>query len=281
MELPSGGQLSWLEVGDPGGPAVFGLHGTPGSGRQVFIDEKPILAAGTRLISPDRPGYGLSTYQPRRTLTGFAEDIRVLADHLGIDCFAVIGVSGGGPHAVACVSVLADRVRAAGLVSGVGPLDRPGSEEGMLLFNRMMVRGVRTAPMVMLPLLALITAAGRRWPERAVEAFVRQLPQPDAEVLTRPAVRAAFVDGLRRASRSSGRAAVQDFALFARDWGFSLERIAGPVHIWHGDQDRNVPFEHGRLLAQLIPGAVLHECSGEGHMLVIDHLEEILRTLTS
>jgi pimeloyl-ACP methyl ester carboxylesterase len=281
MELPDGREFAWLELGDPQGPPVFGLHGTPGSRRQIVIDEKPVRAAGVRLICPDRPGYGLSTYKPRRTLREFASDIVALADHLGIDRFSVVGISGGGPHAAVCAALLPDRVHAVGLASGVGPLAEPGAEEGMLGFNRVMTRVARRIPWVVLPFYALSTAVTRRWPERAMRAFRRQLPEPDAEVLKRPEVFAAFADDLRHASRTAARAAVQDFALFARNWGFRLEDIRIPVHLWQGDQDRNVPPDHARLQAERIPGAVLHECPGEGHMLVLDHVEEILRLVTS
>ena len=74
-------------------------------------------------------------------------------------------------------------------------------------------------------------------------------------------------------------AAAQDFALFCTDWGFRLDDIDVPVDLWHGDDDRNVPVSHGRLQAERIPGARFHLCPGQGHMLVIDRLEEILRTV--
>jgi len=281
VKLPDGRDLAWIELGDAGGPVVFGFHGTPGSCRQMAVDEKPIVAAGVRFVCPDRPGYGLSSFHPRRTLAGWADDISFLADHLAVDRFAVVGVSGGGPHAAACACLLPELVVAAGLISGVGPLAEPGAEEGMLALNRFMTRVARRAPSLARPVFGLSTAVGRRWPERAMSAFRRQLPAPDAEVLARPEVLAAFVEDLRDASRTAARAAVQDFALFARDWGFRLEDIAVPVHVWQGDVDRNVPPAHAKLQARRIPGAVLHECPGEGHMLVIDHMEEILRAVTA
>jgi len=279
-ELPDGRSLAWVQLGEADAPVVFGLHGTPGSSRQVAIDDKPVREAGVRLICPDRPGYGLSTFHPGRTLPGFADDIAWLADHLAIERFSVMGVSGGGPHAAACAWALPDRVVAAGLVSGVGPLADPGAEDGMMPMNRAVTHAARRAPAIVRPAFALMATVGRRWPERAMKAFEGQIPPPDADVLRRPDVRAAFLDDLRRASRTSARSAVQDFTLFARDWGFRLEDISVPVHIWQGDVDRNVPPAHARLQAQRIPGAVLHECPGEGHLLVVDHLAEILRTLS-
>jgi pimeloyl-ACP methyl ester carboxylesterase len=92
-------------------------------------------------------------------------------------------------------------------------------------------------------------------------------------------VRAAFFDDYRLVNPTRPLAAAQDFFLIAHDWGFRLEDIAVPVHIWHGDADRNVPVSHGRLQAQRIPDAQWHECPDEGHMLVVEHLEEILRTV--
>jgi pimeloyl-ACP methyl ester carboxylesterase len=151
----------------------------------------------------------------------------------------------------------------------------------MLGFNRLMTRAARRTPWLIQPLYSFAVAAGRRWPERAMESFRGQLPKPDAEVLGRPQVWTAFVADLRHASRTAARAAVQDFSLFAHDWGFRLEDISVPVHVWHGDQDGNVPLGHARLQARRFPKAVLHECPGEGHMLVVDHMEDILRVLVA
>jgi pimeloyl-ACP methyl ester carboxylesterase len=114
-----------------------------------------------------------------------------------------------------------------------------------------------------------------------MRAAAKQFPEPDAKVMARAEVRAAFVEDARRSSPTSASAAAQDFALFARDWGFALEDIAVPTHVWHGDVDRNVPFAHGRHQAEAIPGARFHACPGEAHLLVVDHLEEILRTVSA
>ena len=106
MELPDGRELAWLEAGKPRGRPVFAFHGTPGSRRQVSFDEKSITAAGVRMIAPDRPGYGHSSYHPGRSLADWAADVSALADHLKVGTFTVVGVSGGGPHAVACARLL-------------------------------------------------------------------------------------------------------------------------------------------------------------------------------
>jgi pimeloyl-ACP methyl ester carboxylesterase len=281
MDLPDGRELAWLEVGKPKGPPVFVFHGTPGSRLQVSFDQKPIRAAGVRLIAVDRPGYGHSTYQPHRHLAGWATDVVALADHLKIGQFAVAGISGGGPHAAACARFLPERVRAAAIVSGVGPFADSGLEGGdMMGVNRMLARLGAVSPRLLVPLFAGQEFITRRWPEPALRAALRQFPEPDAAVLQRDDVRSAFIGESTRSPATAARAAAQDFALFARDWGFRLDQITVPVHVWHGDADRNVPLSHGRYQASSIPGAVLHECPGEGHLLVVDHFEEILRTVS-
>lgn len=281
MVLPDSRELAWLEVGDPKGPAVFVFHGTPGSRLQVSFDEEPINAAGVRFIAVDRPGYGHSSYQRGRRLVDWVSDVSCLADHLNIDRFSVIGISGGGPHAAVCARFLADRVLGAGIVSGVGPLAVPGTEDGMMGFNKLIVRLARRSQYLIYPPFAFSASVFRRWPEMALRAGSGQLPSSDMEVLSRPKVKSAFIEDYRRFSSTSPLAAAQDFALFACDWGFRLEDITVAVNIWHGDEDRNVPFSHGRLQAERIPGARMHECPGEGHMLVVDHLEEILRIVSA
>jgi pimeloyl-ACP methyl ester carboxylesterase len=282
MDLPDGRELAWLELGKPKGPAVFVFHGTPGSRLQVSFDVKPVTAAGVRFIAVDRPGYGHSTYQRNRRLAGWASDVACLADHLKIPRFAVIGISGGGPHAAACARFLPDRVTAAAIVSGVGPLaDSSLDGGGMMGVNRTLARLAAVSRYAVLPVFALQDFITRRWPEPALRAALRHLPEADANVMRRDEMRVAFVEDARRAAATSASAAAQDFALFAGDWGFGLNEITVPVHVWHGDADRNVPMMHGRYQADAIPGAVLHECPGEGHLLMADHLEEILRTVTA
>jgi pimeloyl-ACP methyl ester carboxylesterase len=281
MDLPDGRELAWIELGDTKDPAVFVFHGTPGSRLQVSFDELAINAARVRFIAVDRPGFGHSAFQRVRRLADWASDISCLADHLHVDRFSVVGISGGGPHAAACARFLPDRVSGAGIVSGVGPLAEPGSEDEMMVFNRLVTRLARQSPYLVYPLFVFSTSLFRRWPEMSIRATSGQLSSSDIEIMSRPEVRSAYIDSYRRAPTTSALAAAQDFSLFARGWGFRLEDITTPVHVWHGDDDRNVPISHGRLQAERIPGARMHDCPGEGHLLGLDRLEEILRTVSA
>lgn len=279
MDLPDGRELAWLELGDPGGKPVIGFHGTPGSRYQLVLDEAPVRSAGVRLISVDRPGYGHSTFQPNRRLVDWPDDVARLADHLDIDQFCVIGLSGGGPHSLACAALLPERVSVAGVISGIGSLSAPGDEEGMMPINVLLSRVARRWSKPLDVLFGGVVFAQRRWPERLLESMRKQVAAPDAEILGRPEVRDWFIRDVRRPAATAGRASAQDFALFSRDWGFRLQDIKVPVHFWQGDTDRNVPPEHARRMAAEVPGAVLHEVPGGGHLMVIDQIEQILTTL--
>jgi pimeloyl-ACP methyl ester carboxylesterase len=281
MTLPDGRELAWLETGKARGTPVFMFHGTPGSRLQVSFDEKAIAASGVRLVAPDRPGYGHSSFHPGRTLTDWAADVDSLADHLKVERFAVAGVSGGGPHAVACARLLSERVTAAAIVSGVGPISDPDFATTMVGFNRAATKmAARTPAFVLTGVFSAQEFFLRHWPDAALRAAAKRLPEPDAAVFERPAVRDAFMQDLRSPSGTTAQAAAQDFALFVRDWGFRLQDVSVPTHVWHGDVDKNVPYSQGVFMAQRIPGAEFHACPGEGHLLVVDHLEEILRTVS-
>jgi pimeloyl-ACP methyl ester carboxylesterase len=279
--LPDGRDLGWLELGDPAGMPVFAFHGTPGSRLQLAIEDSPIRVAGLRLVCPDRPGYGLSTFQLGRRLVDWPADVAHLADHLGIDRFGVMGISGGGPHSAVCAALLGGRVTSAAIVSGVGPLADPRATEGMMRSNRIITALSRRRSRVLHVAFNLQVAALRRWPSRAFDLLVNQLPPADVAILSRPEVRALLELDAVRSSRTAGAAAVQDFELFAADWGFDLGEIEIPVHIWQGDADRNVPPRHARLLHDAIPGSVLHEFASEGHFMAFDHFEDIGAALKS
>ena len=204
---------------------------------------------------------------------------RKLADHLNIDRFSVMGLSGGGPHALVCAALLADRVEAAAIVSGAGPLADPRAEQDMMALNRFIARLARRRSRVLTVLAIAQTAFARRWPTKAMELMVQTLPEADVTIVRRPDVRQMLELDISRASRTTGLAAAQDFELFTADWGFALDRIHVPVSFWQGTADRNVPAQHATLMHDCVPASTLHALDGEGHFLVVDRLAEILRDL--
>jgi pimeloyl-ACP methyl ester carboxylesterase/uncharacterized protein (DUF952 family) len=232
-----------------------------------------------RVIAPDRPGFGLSDPQPRRTLLRWPEDVIELADALGIERFAVLGVSGGGPYAAACVYQIPQRLTGAAIVSGLGPFDSPQALEGMTRANRLLLQLVRRSPWLARPQVWLLSRVARSFPALLLWLARRRLPRPDREIAGRREVKALYYEDLPEAFRQGSGGPAQEIALFARPWGFRLEEIRIPVHLYQGEIDNVVPASMGRYQAQAIPGCRATFYADEGHLLVVDRIDEVLRAL--
>jgi pimeloyl-ACP methyl ester carboxylesterase len=278
FQLSDGRALGYAEWGD--GAPVFGFHGTSLS-RLAHLGEDAPRRAGVRLILVDRPGYGLSDHQPERTLLDWPRDIAQLADGLGIDRFAVFGMSGGGPHAAACAYALGDRVSALGLVSSPAPVwDRPE-----LLFS---------APAHRRPLIELARCDPGVVARRLLEDCRAELermavdsrngkgggPEADQAVMADPEIRARFDAATRETVGRGPEGYARDlFLLYVAPWGFRPEELAVPTQVWHGVADEAVSPRIAEFFAETIPHSRLHLIPGAGHLLLWSHAEEILSSL--
>jgi pimeloyl-ACP methyl ester carboxylesterase len=265
-------QIGFAEFGDPQGRAVFWLHGTPGARRQIPMEARVYAEQRQiRLIGIDRPGIGSSTPYQYDTVFAFAEDLRTIADTLGIDKFEVIGLSGGGPYTLACAAAMSDRVVAAGVLGGVAPTSGSDAIAG----------GVSTLVKVAAPVIGVagVIRLIRPVAEPALYAYARISPEADRRLLVRPEFKAMFLDDLLNGSRKQLAAPFADVVVFARDWGFRLDEVKVPVRWWHGDRHHIVPFEHGQHVVSRLPDAQLTHLPGESHLAGLGRAEEILDTM--
>jgi pimeloyl-ACP methyl ester carboxylesterase len=276
VRLDDGRELCFSELGDPSGTPVFAFHGTPGSFRLFAPMDEAARRLGVRVIAPDRPGYGRSDYVLDRRLLDWPRDVVAIADCLGIAKFGVFGVSGGGPHAAVCAHQLGPRLLGAAIVCGIAETLTSEDALGMMPMNRMLSGLARRSQWLAWPIFALMTLGLRFFGATLLRGMIQQLPAPDRRVLEQAAVRDAFLEEGRRAPRTNARATAQDFALFTRPWGFRLEDIAVPVDVFCGELDVNVPVAHGRRQADRIPNAKLHCFADEAHLLIFDHVDEVL-----
>ncbi len=276
ISLRDGRRLAYTEVGDPEGVPIIHQHGMPGSRLEHQAELDFYRLIGVRVITPDRPGYGMSDPHPHRRLLDWPSDVAELADHLGIWRFGITGLSGGGIYALACAAAIPERLTEV-VVSGCpAPMQREGALAGMRFMTRAGVWLGSHAPWLLDAGASVLSGLVRRYPRFFVEQANRDKPPADRRWLKMPAVSSGAVETLREAVRPGAWGYVQDVRVLARPWGFALDDIRVPVQLWHGDEDTVVPLHHGRYLASVIPGATLRVCPGEAHMVMWNHLAEIL-----
>jgi pimeloyl-ACP methyl ester carboxylesterase len=264
VALPDGRVLAYDEYGDPSGFPVLSFHGGLSSRLDAAPAHGAASAGGVRLIAPDRPGIGRSTYQPGRTLLDWTSDVTHLTAALGIGRFAVMGWSAGGPYAALCAARLAPRVTAAALLSSSVPLDLYGTTRGLSVEDRVLVALARRAPwLASATIKASIVNAGNA---RLLAALVRSFPPADRTLLAEWGPPDRALGFVREAVRQGTAGCVQDYRIFGAPWGFSLGEIGVPVQIWEGSEDRSGPPGYRAFLARHIPHAVVTVVPGEGHL---------------
>jgi pimeloyl-ACP methyl ester carboxylesterase len=279
VRLPDGRLLGYAEYGDPHGLPVFGFHGTPGSRFMFAIADAPARELGIRLLAPERPGFGISSYHPGRTLASYAADIAVFADVLGIERFAVAGVSGGGPYAAACAALLPERVVALGLISPVGPVCAGEGAEKIGPGHHVLFRVSPRVPPLLWPVFSLGRCAFLYAPMSVYSFLLGRAAPSDWKILTRGDVRRNLLAGVAEGMRPGVRAGLQDMRLFSRPWDIPFDAIRAPAFLWQGTSDRNVPPSAAFKLGELIPGCQVQRIEGAGHYWVFDNIRPVLQRL--
>jgi pimeloyl-ACP methyl ester carboxylesterase len=234
-----------------------------------------------RLIGIDRPGIGRSDAMPGRRLTDWPADAAAVADALGLERFAVLGLSAGGPYAAACARALGGRLTAAGIVCGVGPPESRREAPGMHWPARVGLAVAARSPLLAAAVCGPLAHLAGRHAGTLLAGLERIFPAPDRAVLARTDVRTTVLRTFREGVRQGGRGLAEDLTVLATPWGFALEAVRARVLLWHGELDTTVPPAMGRHVAARIPGCQARFLPGEGHFsLPIEHMDEILRALT-
>jgi pimeloyl-ACP methyl ester carboxylesterase len=278
VATPDGRTLSVVEAGAPDGPVVITHHGTPGSGAAFRLEQESAEQRGLRLVAYDRAGYGGSTRKEGRNVADVAADVAAILDAIGAERFATYGVSGGGPHALACAALLPDRCAAAAMVAGVGPADAPDLDfmAGMGEGNIEEFGAAREGPEALRENLAgqaegMLAAE----PDQLAEAMRAHLSDVDAAALTGE-LAAFLLDTVRKGLEPGLGGWFDDDMAFIDSWGFDPGAITVPVLVWQGEQDKMVPPDHGRWLGDHVAGASARIFPEEGHItLTVNRIGEV------
>ena len=282
VQLNDGRRIGYAVYGAAEGRPVMFFGGTPGSRLDAHVGGGDAVAhqRGVRLIVVERPGYGLSDRQPGRRVVDWPDDVRQVADRLGLERFSAYGYSGGGPHALACAARLGDRVTAVAAVSSVGVPGVAGALEGMGPNERVLHLLTRISPRLVDAVYRLVRRNAQRNPDRFFRDFEKDCSDSDRAVLADASIRAGFRATVLAALSTGVGGAVDDWVALVRDpWGFEPEEVRAPVALVFGAADRIVPVAQGRDLARRIAHAHVREVPGEGHLLIVARLGEILDDL--
>jgi pimeloyl-ACP methyl ester carboxylesterase len=268
VTTPDGRTLTVREGGDPAGVPVLFISGTPGSSTLFDANRRDAEERGIRLFSYDRPGYGGSTRHEGRTAADCAADIEAVCDELGVERICVWGISGGGPHALAAAALLPERVAAAASLASVAPYGADGLDwlAGMGELNveefGVIFEGEEAHRASMEKQREGLLSAR---PEELVEQWQTLLGPADREVATGEFA-AELLDHIRAGIEPGGDGWLDDDLVFVKPWGFDVAAIRVPVLVWHGEQDKFVPFEHGVWLSEHIPGVDARLTAEDGHL---------------
>lgn len=285
VELDPGVVLAFEEYGDPNGIPVLFYHGWPSSRTMARLADEPARELGVRIISPDRPGIGGSTLRLDRTLSDWPPIAERLLDHLGIQEFRILAISGGAPYGYATAKVMRERLRAIAIVCGAPPLAEMTDREGLLLLYRRMLALYRTQPRLLRTFFHLARPILSVPPPIRLRPLVLKmllLRRCDAESLRDATAFEAIFESQRRAWRTSAEGVMTDAQIYARPWGFAVEDVHVPVRLWHGTQDRAFAIQIAEELAKRLPDCKARFIEDAGHYsLPIRHMREILEDLIS
>jgi pimeloyl-ACP methyl ester carboxylesterase len=277
IRLRDGRRMAYSEWGDLAGTPIVLLHGQPGS-RLMCPDEEATRASRTRLITIDRPGYGLSDARPGAALLDWPSDFIELADQLDLGPCPVVGWSAGGKYALALGFRAPDRVTSIGLAASPGPKDQvPGALEELSAENQAVVELLRRERAAGLRAVSKACAwyAGDGWETMFADSW----GDADDRLLAEPEVLAAMKTWLREGARQGPIGFADDLAASYSSWGFALTDIRQPVHVWVADSDVQVARRHGDYFAASIPRATLVTFARAGHLFPISHWGEMLAAL--
>jgi pimeloyl-ACP methyl ester carboxylesterase len=283
LRLRDGRGLQVLEIGKRDGFPLFHFHGNGSSRLEVLTVQSVAEPLGVRLICPDRPGIGGSDARPGYRLLDWPDDVVEVADQLGIERFAVEGLSGGAPFALACTSKIPHRLTACGLISpATGPFIKLAgsfalrSEIWMLTHLPWLVRALFRLSM------RLSGSDEESLEKRLVRAGAR-LGEADQQVLDNEFIRKAFALAMAEGLWQARDAATQDGIVYSKPWGFQVETIMFEhLFLWQGEQDRVMPAAAARLLAQALPHCTATFYPSDGHLSTfVNHAQQIWKALSA
>jgi pimeloyl-ACP methyl ester carboxylesterase len=277
ISVADGRQLRLEVAGDADGKVVLVHHGTPGSRLLLPAHVADAEARGIRLVGYDRPGYGGSDRQIGRGVGDAVADVRAIAAALGVEHLSTWGISGGGPHALACAALAPDLVVAAASLASPAPYGAPRLD----YFSGMGELNIEDFKLCLVdpPAFERKSAVEREellaaTPDDLLKQWATILSDIDAKAATGELAH-FLIESMQSGLGPGAEGYVDDGFAFVRPWGFDPADIGIPVLLWHGRHDRFVPFAHGQWLSLQIPDVEAHLSGADGHLTLVDKVGSV------
>lgn len=281
IKLKDGRKLTFAQYGPHSETVVFHFHGSAGSRFERPADDSILQNLGIQFISIDRPGHGLSDLQPHRTLLDWPDDVKQVAEHLGVSKFYVLGLSAGGPHALACASKLREQVIACAVVSSPAPPERPSPYQGLSVPHRIITFIFRNIPWLTYKMrrgmFKLVNSDTETLRTRLVSGF----PLVDRKILELQDNLEIMIEEIKEGYRQGWEGPASDDIIIFAPWTFPLNEIFSRVDIWHGEMDQNILLENARYIHEEIPNSQLTVWPELGHLGIFEKWQDVLISLTA
>jgi pimeloyl-ACP methyl ester carboxylesterase len=279
ITLRDGRSLAYAEWGDLTGRPVILFHGMPNS-RLAGPNPNATRAAGVRLITIDRPGYGRSDPRPGRTLLDWVDDVAELVDRLRLPPCRLVGWSSGGPYAMACAVRIQSRVRSIGLAASNAPLDEvPGGWDSLATATRDLIALLRSDRAAAMEAIAQRCSWYTTDPE-FIPDELRRPGNPDWALFQQhPEIFEAWRRGRREGARQGSIGFIDDWAAECLPWGFSPVDVPCEARLWWGEADMLVGRGETECLARTIPRSALVTYPSEGHLILFTRWVEMLAAM--
>lgn len=278
LVLKDGRTLAWREYGPPGGRPLLRFQGMPGSRNSRHAHEDSYERLDVRVIVADRPGYGASTRLEGRGVSIAAGDAAELLDELGLDIVHVIGMSGGGPHALAFATLHPERVRASSVVVGGAPMREEGVG-GLIGLNRAAWHAAREGWEATFELLAPVRDDLLHDPLSGFRAVMEAAPATDVAVMEDPAWQRVLIEDMQEALRPGAEGWADEAIAVMGPWDFDPADVRCSLTWWHGEHDANAPIAATRRLVSRLADVDLRVWNDAGHLEAYHRHDEILAEL--
>lgn len=272
-------KLGFAEYGNTKGYPIIYCHGSQSSRLEMHYDMSFAIAHDLRIITIDRPGHGISDFNPKGSVLSFAKDVKQLTEFLKIDRFSVVGMSAGAPFALGLAYLFPEKIYKTSIISGFAPYTKE-SRKHLSSEVKTMLNLAKSFPFLLKILLKFQTKQINKNPKKALQGFLKIMSEPDKEVLKNESVMRVIENMFKESFRYGSEGNAYEISkILVKDWNFELNQIQVPVTFWQGKKDNNVPYKWAEMMKNEIPNAILKTYLDKGHLMIFQYAHEIFKGL--